>query len=155
MTNDPLSIIDLSQKSGPGHFFMDLYKVPFRQLPASKLFPTLESSTDKPQVRLFIEGVNLEGDEVRRGLLLPLAEGSTSEERLQGSGLTLLNFNNEIQITQVKFGSVADKLGFEQGYKITGLEVPVDRPAKEWVYLVALCLLAGVVASQKFRGKPR
>lgn len=138
----------------PG-FFMDLYKEPFRQLPASQLFSTLESSTDKPQVRLFIEGINLEGDEVRRGLLLPLADGPTSKERLQGSGLTLLNFNNEIQITQVRFGSIADKLGFEQGFKVTGLEIPMERPAKEWIYLVALLLLAGIVASQRSRQKAK
>jgi hypothetical protein len=62
-----------------------------------------------------------------------------------------VNFNEEIQIAQVKFGSVAYKLGFEQGFKLTGFEVPVDRPAKEWVYLAALLFLAGVIFSQRRR----
>ena len=132
----------------PG-FFMDLYQEPFRKFPASQLISTLESSDDKTQLRVFIEGTTLEGNEVKRGLLLPLSPGLTAKERLGGSGLTLVNFNEEIQIARVKFGSVADKLGFEQGFKLTGFEVPVDRPAKEWVYLAALFLLVLVVISQR------
>ena len=130
---------------------MDLYKEPFRQLPASELFITLEAPDEKAQVRLFVEGMNLEGDDVRRGLLLPLSQGSTAKERLNGAGLTLVNFNDEVQIAQVKFGSVADKLGFEEGFKVTGLEIPVDRPSKEWVHLAALLLLTAVVVSQRRR----
>ena len=132
----------------PG-FFMDLYQEPFRKFPASQLISTLESSDEKTQLRVFIEGTTLEGNEVKRGLLLPLSPGLTAKERLGGSGLTLVNFNEEIQIARVKFGSVADKLGFEQGFKLTGFEVPVDRPAKEWVYLAALFLLVLVVISQR------
>ena len=132
----------------PG-FFMDLYQEPFRKLPASQLISTLESSDEKTQLRVFIEGTTLEGNEVKRGILLPLSPGLTAKERLGGSGLTLVNFNEEIQIARVKFGSVADKLGFEQGFKLTGFEVPVDRPAKEWVYLAALFLLVLVVISQR------
>ena len=130
---------------------MDLYQEPFRKLPASQLISTLEVSDDKTQLRVFIEGTTLEGNEVQRGLLLPLSPGLTAKERLDGSGLTLVNFNEEIQIAQVKFGSVAYKLGFEQGFKLTGFEVPVDRPAKEWVYLAALIFLAGVIFSQRRR----
>ena len=134
----------------PG-FFMDLYKEPFERLPATELISTLESSTEKSHIRLFIAGVNLEGNDVQRGLLLPLGQGSTAKERLQESGLTLLSFNNEVQVAQVKFGSVAAKLGFEQGFKVVGLEVPVDRPPKEWVYIFALMLLGLVITSQKLQ----
>jgi hypothetical protein len=130
---------------------MDLYKEPFERLPATELISTLESSTEKSHIRLFIAGVNLEGNDVQRGLLLPLGQGSTAKERLQKSGLTLLSFNNEVQVAQVKFGSVAAKLGFEQGFKVVGLEVPVDRPPKEWVYIFALMLLGLVITSQKLQ----
>ena len=76
----------------PG-FFMDLYQEPFSKLPASQLISTLESSDEKTQLRVFIEGTTLEGNEVKRGLLLPLSPGLTAKERLGGSGLTLVNFN--------------------------------------------------------------
>ena len=47
--------------------------------------------------------------------------------------------------------SGADKAGFEQGFKVTGVEVPADRPAKEWMYLPALLLLAAVSLAQRLR----
>ena len=55
------------------------------------------------------------------------------------------------QISQVRFGSVASKLGLEQGFEISALELPVDRPAKEWVFIPALLLLLTVVWSQRRR----
>lgn len=55
---------------------------------------------------------------------------------------------------QVKFGSVAEKLGMEQGFRIVSAEVETERPDKEWMFLPALGLLAVVVALQRRRRKP-
>jgi hypothetical protein len=51
----------------------------------------------------------------------------------------------------VKFGSRADKLGLESGYRITALEVPNPRPAKEWMFIPAFLLLAFVALLQQAR----
>jgi len=45
----------------------------------------------------------------------------------------------------------AQKAGFEQGFKITGIEVPADRPAKQWIWLPAFVLLGAVFALQRVR----
>ena len=58
-----------------------------------------------------------------------------------------------LMVAAVKFGSTAEKLGIEQSFKITAIEVPADRPAKEWLYLPALLLLAGVIWAQRRRMK--
>jgi hypothetical protein len=54
-------------------------------------------------------------------------------------------------VVNVRFGSVAEKLGLEPGYAITQVELPADRPAKEWVYLPTLFLLALLAWNQKRR----
>jgi hypothetical protein len=57
----------------------------------------------------------------------------------------------EVQVIAVSLKGPADKAGFEQGFKVTGIEVPEDRMAKEWMYLPALLLLAIVFALQRLR----
>lgn len=49
------------------------------------------------------------------------------------------------------FGSTAERLGLEQGLRVTAIEMPADRPAKEWVFLPALVLLAVVAALRRRR----
>jgi len=54
-----------------------------------------------------------------------------------------------MQIAQTAFGSRAEKLRVEQGFKISSIELPADRPGKEWMFLPALALLAVVVFLQR------
>jgi len=56
-----------------------------------------------------------------------------------------------VQIAAVAFGSTAERLGLEQGLRVTAIEMPADRPAKEWVFLPALVLLAVVAALRRRR----
>jgi hypothetical protein len=56
-----------------------------------------------------------------------------------------------LMVAAVKFGSQAEKLGIEQSFRITAIEVPADRPAKEWMFLPALVLLGLVVWLQRSR----
>jgi hypothetical protein len=51
----------------------------------------------------------------------------------------------------VQFGSQAEKLGLEQGFRVTSIEVPADRPAKEWLFIPALALLGVVMVLQRRR----
>jgi hypothetical protein len=46
----------------------------------------------------------------------------------------------------------AAKAGFEQGFLVTGIETERARPAKEWLYLPALLVLAGIALAQRRRG---
>jgi hypothetical protein len=56
-----------------------------------------------------------------------------------------------IQVAAVNLHSAADKAGFEQGFTITGIETPAPRPAKEWLFIPALLVLAGVMLLQRRR----
>ena len=58
---------------------------------------------------------------------------------------------DELLIAAVKFGSPAEKLGMEQGFRIVSAEVPAERPAKEWLFLPSLALLLLVMGLQRAR----
>jgi hypothetical protein len=103
---------------------------------------------------MWVEGLNLDGKEVRKGVLLPLGAQAPARERLRKAGVTVMALGDEVQVAAVQFGSVAEKLGLEQGFRIVAIEVPAERPAKEWMFIPALVLLAGVVALQRRRIAP-
>jgi hypothetical protein len=56
-----------------------------------------------------------------------------------------------LQVMQVQFGSRAEKLGIETGFQITKVELPADRPVKEWMFIPALALLGLVGWVQRRR----
>jgi TRAP transporter 4TM/12TM fusion protein len=134
----------------PG-FWWDQVYAPFEERPAAEFMQLVEQAEPGELKRIWIEGLSLDGREVLRGVLLPLGEAGTARERLQRSGLTVMALGETVQITGVQFGSTAARLGLEQGYRVVGIEMPAARPAKEWMYLPALALLALVILLQRSR----
>ena len=134
----------------PGYWW-DMAYAPYRDAPPSELMQLVQSSPPGTNKRVWIEGMNIDGKEIRKGVLLPLGEAGTARERLSRVGVTVVPLGDKMQIAQVKFGSRAEKLGIEQGFDITSIEMPAERPDKEWMFLPALALLGGVVLLQRRR----
>ena len=134
----------------PGFFWDEVYP-PFVEAPPAQLMELVEKAQPGERKRIWIAGTNLDGKDIRKGVLLPLGDAGPARERLRRIGLTVVPLGGEMQIAQVQFGSAAEKLGIEQGFNIVGIELPADRPAKEWVFIPALVLLAGVMLLQRRR----
>jgi hypothetical protein len=91
---------------------------------------------------------------VRKGVLLPLGpKAENGRARLNAVGVSVVPSGDAVQVTGVKFGSRAEKLGIEQGFSITGLELPQERPAKEWLFLPALIVLGLIATLQRRRNR--
>jgi TRAP transporter 4TM/12TM fusion protein len=135
----------------PG-FWMDMIHPPFERLPGAQALEVARTLPDDARLRLWIEGISIEGDEVKKGVLLPLGpRAENARARFAAAGVTVMPQGDAIQVLAVKFGSRAEKLGIEQGFAITAIELPSDRPDKEWIYVPALALLALVVWLQRRR----
>ena len=134
----------------PG-FWWDMLHPPFDEIPAAQMGALIEQAPANTGKRLWIEGTNLDGKDIRKGVLLPLGPQGTVRERLSGAGVNVMAQGDELLITQVRFGSPAARLGMEQGFRIVSAEVPAARPAKEWMFVPTLALLALVVALQRRR----
>ena len=137
----------------PG-FWWDMAYPPYKNVPASELMQQVESAPAGTSKRVWIEGSNLDGKDVRKGVLLPLGEPGSARERLRRIGLTVVPLGSEMQIAQVQFGSRAEKLGLEQGFNIASIEVDAERPDKEWMFIPAALLLALIVFLQRRRARP-
>ena len=136
----------------PG-FWWDMVYPPYEERPASELMALIEQAPKGERKRVWVEGLTLGGKEMRKGVLLPLGDPGPARERLRRIGLTVMALGDEVQIAAVQFGSQAEKLGLEQGFRITQVEMPAQRPAKEWMYVPALLLLAAVIFAQRARLK--
>ncbi len=136
----------------PG-FWMDMVYPPYDAIPAAQLAQQVESAPRNANLRVFVEGTTLEGKDIAKGVLLPLGEPGTARERLAAIGLTTMALGDEVQVAAVRFGSRAEKLGLEQGLRITHIELPAQRPAKEWMFIPALLVLALVMLSQSRRAR--
>jgi TRAP transporter 4TM/12TM fusion protein len=136
----------------PG-FWMDMIHPPFDEVRGERMSQLIADAPANTGKRVWIEGLNLNGDEVKKGVLIPLGESGDFKARLASSGLTVMADGDTLMVVAVKFGSKADKLGIEQSFRITALEVPADRPAKEWFFLPAFFLLGLIIAIQRARGR--
>lgn len=136
----------------PG-FWWDMVYPPYNEVPASQISQLIEAQPANAGKRIWIEGTNIDGKDIRKGVLLPLGPKGTARERLASAGVNVMAQGDDLLITQVRFGSRAEKLGMEQGFRIVSAETPADRPAKEWMFLPAIILLLLVVALQRARGR--
>jgi hypothetical protein len=134
----------------PGYWWDQIYP-PYEERPGRELMALVEAAPAGERKRVWVEGINLDGREVRKGVLLPLGDPGPARERLRRTGLTVMTVGENVQIAAVAFGSQAERLGLEQGFRITSIEMPADRPVKEWMFVPALLLLGVVMALQRRR----
>jgi predicted metalloprotease with PDZ domain len=96
-------------------------------------------------------GTNVEGEQIRKTVGLPLGKAGSGRERLGEAGLTLQARGDQVRILGVKFGSRAKRAGIEQGWKVARAQ-GCDRPAlAHWIYVPGLALIALVWFVQRRR----
>jgi len=134
----------------PG-FWWDMIYPPFEHTSPAALMKIIEDKPANANLRMWVEGETIEGDQFSKGVLVPLGPKAPARERLRATGFSLMMLGEEVSIGPVAFGSVAAKLGLEAGFKVTGVELPVERPAKEWMFIPALALLGLIVMLQRGR----
>ncbi len=135
----------------PG-FWMDMVYPPFDEAAPTELTRLVEAAPKDGKLRVWVNGLSLEGQEVTKGVLLSLGAPGKASERLASMGLTVMTLGDQVQVAAVRFGSPAEKLGLEQGFNLTRIEIPhPDRPDKEWIFVPALLLLALVWFMQNAR----
>ena len=133
------------------NFFMDLLYAPYVDRPGADVFRLAkETQADYPLV-LVIEGLSVEGDEIRKTVSVQLGKPGEGRQRLGEAGLTINVLGDEARIAGVKFGTRAKKSGFEQGWKVAAIKLPSDRPSEHWVYIPAMALVAFVWLLQRAR----
>ena len=115
----------------------------------------MQHASADQRIAFIVEGVSIEGNNVRKTISLTLADSKqTAQERLRNAGLTIYGTGEQITITNVRVGTYAKRTGLEAGYKITGVLQPTPgRLSAHWVYIPALALAGLVWWLQKRRNR--
>ena len=134
----------------PGYWWEMVY--PSSQIvQAIKIVEMVEQLPPNSDLRLHVEGESIEGNLVSKMVVLPMGESAPGKARLEKAGLELRTEKKRVFVDMVTYDSLAQKAGIDFDWEILSLQIPTDRPAKQWVYFPALALLGLVVIRQRRR----
>jgi len=128
--------------------WMDRIHPEFEPRPGEEVMEIVEDIRPDGHLRIETSGVDIRGDEVSKVIMLPLGDAGPAMQRLSDAGLMVSVVGDTVQITNVRYGSQADRVGLDFGWTIDRVLVPADRPAPEWFHIPALVLLAGIAFIQ-------
>ena len=134
----------------PGYWWEMVY--PSSQIvQAIKIVEMVEQLPPNADLRLHLEGESIEGNLVSKMVVLPMGESAPGKARLEKAGLELRTEKKRVFVDMVTYDSLAQKAGIDFDWEILSLQIPTDRPAKQWMYFPALALLGLVVIRQRRR----
>ena len=135
----------------PG-FWWDMVYPPIEEVSPQHIEQVLADLPVGSDVRLRVEGETLDGAFQTKIVQLPFAEDAiTGAERLLSTGLELRTEGDKTIVDMVGFDSPAEKSGIDFDWNILMVERPLDRPAKQLLFIPALLLLAGIAVGQRRR----
>ncbi len=134
----------------PG-FWWDMIYPPLTDVPPNQIEQAAEAVPPDGSLRISVEGISIEGDEVSKSVMLPMGAPGPGAERLANAGLELRDEDGKVIIDMIGFASPAEKAGLDFDYEITGVLKPNGRLPQEVMWIPALVLLAGIVWLQRRR----
>ena len=140
-------------------WFMDHFAPQYESRPAADMQTIAAAMPDNGRLTVVLRGINLEGDELTKTVAVALPSLQTGagapdagRRRLAEAGVTLMSLGDQTQIGGVRFGSRAQRSGWEQGWDVVEVKAPNPRRWSDyWVYLPAVLLLAGLWMRQRRR----
>ncbi|WP_439515288.1 TRAP transporter permease [Oceanibaculum nanhaiense] len=134
----------------PG-FWMDMIYPPLERIDPKQIVEVVDDKPADAMLRVVVEGLTLDGKEVSKTVRLPLGPQADGVTRLQFAGIEVIEDDGRMLVDNVVFGSPAEKAGIDFDWEIKVVELPVETPDKQWMFIPALILLGGIVALQRRR----
>ncbi|HSE03498.1 MAG TPA: TRAP transporter permease [Methylomirabilota bacterium] len=123
---------------------IDRFHAKYVNAPARDIYRIADRLQPDELLIVRVKGESIEGDDVSKVVAVPMGTGSDGRERIRSAGVTLAH-GEKVQITNVRFGSQARKLGVSAGYTIEEIKLPNPRrPAPYWGFVPAAVVALGV-----------
>ncbi len=138
----------------PGFWWDEIY-APIEEVEAPRIIEQAGLVPNNGNLRMLVQGENLDGKFLTRTILLPLGESGDGESRLRDAGLEIRVEEGKVFADNVMFGSAAQEVGLDFDWEIVNLQVAADRPPKQLMFIPALALLAVIAWLQLRRRGPQ
>ena len=132
-------------------FFLDFFYPPTVELPGAQLLEKVAQAPANQRIAIVVEGMNIEGENVRKTVSIPLGDPQEPRLRLRTLGLGVAPAGDKVTITNVAFGSYAKRIGLDVGYEVVGVLQPTERPSRAIPAIIALLIAGGIAALQLAR----
>ena len=134
----------------PG-YWMDMIVPPLESVPGTQIHAVAEQMPENAQIRIQVEGLDLNDKKVEKAVMLPLGKKASGKDRLQSSGLELREDGGKMIVENVVFGSVAEKQKIDFDWEIVSVLKKADRAPKQIIFIPALVLFGLIVMLQRGR----
>jgi len=134
----------------PGYFWDRIYP-PLIERPPTELVQTLDDLEPGSQLRLELKGERMSGKEYTMTVMLPVGNEPTGAERLSAIGIETIEEDGKVIVDMVGFSSPAERANIDFDQEILSIQMPTERPNKEYMFFPALLLLVLIWFSQRNR----
>jgi Domain of unknown function (DUF3394) len=134
-------------------WWLDRFYPAHVEVPAREFLTRVAQAPADQRLVFVVEGVDLQGDDVRKTVSIPLGDPQEPRLRLRSVGLAVAPAGDKVTISNVAFGSYARRIGLEAGYEVVGVLEPAERPSRAIPATIALVLAAGIAGLQYARAR--
>lgn len=134
----------------PGFWWDKIYP-PLKTEPPGQMERILGGLKPGDQLMIEVHGVDFNGKEYTKTVMLPAGKGGTGAERLDKLGIETRTEEGRVIVDMVGFASPAEKAGIDFDQEILNIRVPNPRPPHQLMFLPAAALLALVWFLQRGR----
>ncbi|PLY13348.1 MAG: C4-dicarboxylate ABC transporter [Sedimenticola sp.] len=134
----------------PGFWWDEIYS-PIERIAPTELEAMAEKTRNNGNLRFIAQGETLDGNFVRKTLLLPMGAKGPGNQRLLEAGLETRIDEGKVLVDNVTFSSPAQNAGIDFDWEIVEIHAESDRPPKQIMFIPAIILLVFVGLIQKRR----
>ena len=134
-------------------WWLDRFYPAHVEVPAREFLSKVQQAPSDRRLTMVVEGLNLEGENVRKTVSIPLGDPQEPRMRLRAVGLGVTPAGEKVTISNVAFGSYAKRIGLESGYEIVSVLEPAERPSRTIPAIIALLVAAGIGGVQFARSR--
>ncbi len=136
----------------PG-FWWDMMFPPLVLESPAKIEQLAEQVPAGGELRFTAFGINIDGDEVTRTVVLPMGTAGEGAQRLAEAGLEVRVEGEKAYIDNLVFGSPAEQAGLDFDWEILSVETEAERWPRQLMYVPALLVLGLIALAQRGRRK--
>jgi len=136
----------------------DKIEAPYHNAPGKEIFKVADKMKAGDRLQFIVSGETIEGDQRKYTFSLPLVEGKTGKERLNGTGFQVDNMFGPMEVAMVNPGhnkqvEAMKKAGVDSGWKVESVRVANERLPKQIVVIPVYILLFFMAMNQIKRRK--
>lgn len=134
----------------PG-FWWDMMYPPLQDKNPAEIAQMAEQTEPGERLIIEVQGMDFDGNEYTKSLMLTVGGETTGAERLNAIGFEIREEEGKILVDNVVFASEAEKAGIDFDQEILSIRVPTQRPPRQLMFIPAAALLALIWFIQRRR----